>query len=85
MVLFFQNLMKHMWSLSQKLKIPEDHPIQTHYSLSNVICSIASEVLANRLKRLFPHIIIKNQSAFMSKCLITDNVQVAFKTMHHIN
>ena len=34
---------------------------------------------------LFPHIISENQSAFMSKRLITDNVLVAFETMHHIS
>ena len=37
------------------------------------------------LKCLFPHIISENQSAFMSERLITDNVPIAFETMHHIN
>ena len=46
---------------------------------------MSSKILANRLKQLFPHIISENQSAFMSKRLIIDNVLVAFKTMHHIN
>ena len=62
-------------------KITQFYPI----SLSNVISKIASKVLANRLKRLFTKIISENQSAFMFECLITDNVLVAFETMHHIN
>ena len=61
-------------------KITQFYPI----SLSNVISRIASKVLANRLRYLFPKIISENQIVFMSKCLITDNVLVAFETMHHI-
>ena len=62
-------------------KITQFRPI----SLSNVISWIASQVLANRLKLLFPKIISENQSAFMSEHLIIDNVLVTFETMHHIN
>ena len=61
-------------------KITQFSPI----SLSNVISRIASKVLANRLKRLFPKIISENQSVFLSEYLITNNVLVAFETMHHI-
>ena len=50
-----------------------------------MISTVASKVLVNRLKLLFPHIISENQSAFMSNRLITDNVLVAFETMHHIS
>ena len=54
-------------------------------SLSNVIFRLASKVLANRLKCFLPDIISENQSAFMSTCLINDNVLVAFETMHYLN
>lgn len=52
-------------------------------SLCNVFSRIASKVLANQLKRLFPRIISKNESSFMSSHLITDNVSVTVETMHH--
>ena len=62
-------------------KITQYRPI----SLNNVVSKIASKVLANQLKIFIPHIISKNQSAFMTKRLITNNVLVAFETMYHIS
>ena len=71
--------------LIPKIKNPTKITQFRRISLSNVISKLASMVLANRLKRLFPHIISENQSTFMSKHLISDNVLVALETMHHIN
>lgn len=65
----------------QPTKMTEFKPI----SLSNVAYKLIAKVLANRLKVILLQIITKNQSAFLSKRLITDNVLVAFELMHYLN
>lgn len=67
--------------VKEPIKITQYRPI----SLSNVVSRLASKVLIDRLKLVFPHIISENQSAFTSNHLITDNVLVSFDTLHHIS
>ena len=53
-------------------------------SLSNVLYRIFSKVLANRLKIIITNLISEHQSAFMSDLLISDNILVAFETLHYM-
>ena len=61
-------------------KISEFQPI----SLCNVIYKLISKVLANCLKPLLPSIVSENQSAFQASKVITDNILMAFETLHYM-
>lgn len=68
-----------------KIKNPTKTTQYRPISFSNVISRLASKVLANSLKCFIPNIISETQSTFMSDRLFTDNVLVAFETMHYLN
>lgn len=71
-------------TLIPKVKCPsrvlEFWPIE----LCNITYKLVSKVIANRLKKFLASIIFESQSAFQSNKAISDNILVAFETLHHM-
>ena len=66
--------------VKSSVKFSEFCPI----ALCNTLYKIISKVLANRLKKILPCVISESQTAFQSSKAISDNILVAFETLHHM-
>ena len=71
-------------SLIPKIKNPKKVFDFRHISLCNVVYKLISKVLVNRLKKILSNLVFESQSAFLSGRLISDNVLVAFETLHYL-
>ena len=71
-------------SLIPKIKNPEFITEFQPIALCNMLYKLVSNVLTNRLKKVLPHIISESQRAFQSNKAISDNILVAFETLHHM-
>ncbi|CAN0838310.1 LINE-1 retrotransposable element ORF2 protein [Linum grandiflorum] len=54
-------------------------------SLCDVRYRILAKVLANRIRRLMPHIIKEEQSAFVQGRSIVDNILITFESLHSMS
>ena len=70
--------------MTPKVRDPELVSQFRPISLCNVLYKIFSKVLANRLKKILPHIITEHQSAFTKDRLIFDNNLIAFEPLHNM-
>ena len=72
-------------TLIPKIKNPISVSDYRPICLCNLLYKIFSKVLANHLKKILPNIIFEQQSAFTKNRLISDNILVAFETLHSMN
>ena len=71
-------------TLIPKIKNPRKVSDFRPISLCNVFYTLLAKVVANRLKKFLANAVPDSQSAFLSGRLISDNILVAFETLHYL-
>ena len=71
-------------TLIPKVNNPETVMEFRPISLCNVIYKIISKAIANRLKPFLNSIVSEAQSAFTADRIITDNILIAFESLHYM-
>ncbi|CAN0829616.1 Transposon TX1 uncharacterized 149 kDa protein [Linum grandiflorum] len=71
--------------LLPKIDKPEKMKDLRPISLCDVRYRLLAKVLANRIRRLMPHIIREEQSAFVQGRSIMDNVIITFESLHSMS
>lgn len=82
----FRTSLNHTWvtlipKKKQTSRVIDYHPI----SLCNVLYKIIFKVIANRLRVVLPILISNSQCVFMPGRQITDNILVAYETIHTLS
>ena len=71
-------------ALISKIKHPKKVSNFQPINFCNFVYKLISKVVVNRLKKFLASAIPQSQSAFLSGQLITDNVLMAFETLHYL-
>lgn len=70
--------------LIPKVGCPKNITQYRPIALCNVIYKVISKVLTNRLKRVMPKLVSDNQSAFLARKHIQDNILVVHGILHSL-